>query len=58
MGGGWVGYLYAMLGCGSLAAVLLVSTLVLYAVARIRERRRPSARVRVSSVTVRDQDRP
>lgn len=53
MGGGWVGYLYAMLGCGSLFGVLLVSTLILYAVARIRERKNPPKRIRVSTVSAR-----
>lgn len=54
MSGGWIGYVYAMVGCGGFMAVILMSTLTLYAWGRIKERRRPSPRIVVTSVRARD----
>lgn len=51
MAGGWVGYLYVFFGCGVVCALLLGSTLALYAVARVQKRARPEPRVRVLSVS-------
>lgn len=49
MGGGWIGYVYTLVGCGGLFVLVAASTMLLYAVAR---RRGPEPRVRVSSVGV------
>jgi hypothetical protein len=43
-----------MVGCGAFLAVILASTLALYAWGRVKERRRPSPRVLVTSVRTRD----
>jgi hypothetical protein len=43
-----------MVGCGAFVAVILASTLVLYAWGRVKERRRPSPRILVTSVRARD----
>jgi hypothetical protein len=48
MGGGWIGYVYTLIGCGGLFVLVGASTLLLYAVAR---RRGPGPRVRVTSLT-------
>jgi len=52
--GGWVGYVYSMVGCGAFVGVILASALVLYAWGRVKERRRPSPRILVTSVRARD----
>jgi hypothetical protein len=57
MAGGWVGYVYAILACGSLLAVVFGSTIALYLVARARARRRPEPRVQVTVVSTRDDGR-
>lgn len=49
MAGGWIGYVYVIVGCGALIGLLGLSTLALYAVARVRARR-GQPRVRVLSV--------
>lgn len=54
MGGGWVGYLFTIFGCGAMAAVIGGATFALYAVSRARERRSPSPRVHVKSVSAGD----
>jgi hypothetical protein len=46
--GGWVGYVYAIVACGTCVGVALVSTLVLYLYARWRGN---EPRIRVTSVT-------
>jgi len=51
MGGGWVGYVYAIVGCGGFTLLIGTSALVLLLVARVRGSRE---RVRVVDVTARD----
>ncbi|HJL17726.1 MAG TPA: hypothetical protein RMH99_18825 [Sandaracinaceae bacterium LLY-WYZ-13_1] len=58
MSGGWVGYIYVLAGCGTLGVLLAGATLLLYAVAWNRKKRRLEPSVRVTSVTRRAGDDP
>ncbi len=51
MVGSWVGYVYTLLGCGTISFLLLGSTLLLYGVARLQRRRQPAPRIRVTALT-------
>jgi len=57
MGGGWVGYVYAILGCGVFLAVIAGSTALLYAWARVQRRRGKEPTARVSSLVSPSDDR-
>lgn len=54
MGGGWVGYVFAMFGCVLFVGLVGGSTLLLYGYARVKSRTRPDARVVVERVSSRD----
>ncbi len=53
MGGGWVGYVFAMFGCGLVVALIAGSTLLLYGYARLKQRTSPDPRVVVHRVSSR-----
>ncbi|MGF1469061.1 MAG: hypothetical protein ACFCGT_23290 [Sandaracinaceae bacterium] len=46
MGGGAIGYIWAMVGCGSIVALVAVCTGILYAVARAQRDREPKGQAR------------
>ena len=49
MGGSWIGYVFAIAGCGAFAALVAACTVALYAYARVRRARDPA--IRVTSVS-------
>jgi hypothetical protein len=56
MSGGWVGYIYVLVGCGVLVGLVGGSTLLLYAMARVRARRSPGSTAAVTAVPPRRED--
>ncbi len=55
MGGGWFGYVVAIVGCGSVVALLAGATVFLYGWNRVRGGKEP--RVRVTSLSAGEDDR-
>lgn len=58
MGGGWVGYVFALLGCGTFLALIAGSTAVLYGWAKVQRRRGKEPSARVSSLVSPSDDAP
>jgi len=56
MGGGWVGYVFALLGCGTLVAALAGATALLYGWAKIQRGRGLEVKARVTSLSSRDDE--
>jgi len=56
MGGGWVGYIFAIMGCGVFLALIAGSTAVLYAWAKVQRRRGKEPTAQVSSLASRPDD--
>lgn len=51
MGGGWIGYVFAIFGCGISLFIIGASTLFLYGVARAGRDKDRGEGIRVTSVT-------